>query len=356
MATDVETREAAGTNDAGDAASDDSYDLKGLSAPRLSGGPMKLFVGLLEAPLMGLPLRRRLFTVNLFNSWRVQFTPAVLSSEKRVRYPLYPPPVVDVAEHVIPIEASDDDPQAPGARDFLAALDAWFLSTSEPDENEQGEPGVPLHFTSIRLLYDGYKSQRFTPTDVCIALVGRIKKSNAVGGNVPLNAISAYDEDALLRDAEASTARWIRKQPLSCLDGIPVPLKQQFAVKGLPLTAGIGYYLKSSGSHESTSDAGVTLALRRAGALCSIHAQMDEMGVGVRGFNAHIPGGQVRNPLNFDRVPGGSSSGSAAAVAAGLVPVAVGSDGGGSIRIPAACLFSAAIFWSLLSLSKAAVI
>lgn len=334
MAEDDERGAVSAGPSSEEAATDDDYDLRGLSAPRLSGVLMKSFVALLEAPRMGSLLRKRLFNLNYFTSWRAQFTPAVLSSEERTHFPLHPPPVVELSECVTPLESSDDSPEA---RDFLAALDAWFLSSSYSDQDEDSGSGVPPHFTSIRVLHDGYKTKRFMPIDVCIALIERIKTSNCVEQGVPLNAISDYDETALLRDAEASTARWLRMEPLSCLDGIPVAVKQNLAVNGLPLTGGIGYYLSCSAAHVSTEDSGVTLALRRAGALCSIHAQMDEMGVGVRGFNAHVPGGQVRNPLNFDRVPGGSSSGAAAAVAAGLVPVAVGTDGGGSVRIPSAC-------------------
>lgn len=334
MAENDESAAVSAASSSAEAGTDTSYDLRGLNAPRLSGALMKMFVALLEAPRMGSLLRKRLFTLNYFTSWRAQFTPDVLNSEARTRYPLYPPPIVDLSEYVTPSESSDDSPEA---RNFLAALDAWFLSSSDSNDDEGCVSGVPPRFTSIRLLHDGYKNRRFTPTDVCIALIERIKNSSSIEQGVPLNAISGYDEGALLRDAEASTVRWMRKEPLSCLDGIPVAVKQQLAVKGLPLTGGIGYYLSSSAAHVSTEDGGVTRALRRAGALCSIHTQMDEMGVGVRGFNAHVPGGQVRNPLNFDRVPGGSSSGAAAAVAAGLVPVSVGSDGGGSIRIPSAC-------------------
>lgn len=349
MAEDGESGAASAASSSKGLETDDGYDLRGLTAPRLSGALMRFFVALIEAPRMGSLLRKRLFAVNCFSSWQAQFTPDVLSSEERIRYPLYPPPVVEVSECVTPIESNEDSPEA---REFLAALDAWFLSSADADEDEGCGSGVPAHFTSIRKLHDGYKNQRFTPTDVCIALIERIKNSNSAEQGVPLNAISGYDEAALLRDAEASTARWMRKEPLSCLDGVPVSVKNNLAVKGLPLTAGIGYYLSSPEAHVSTEDGGVTLALRRAGALCSIHTQMTEMGVGVRGFNPHIPGGQVRNPLNFDRVPGGSSSGAVAGIAAGLVPAAVGADGGGSIRIPSACKFPwSLICYSLLSMT-----
>lgn len=332
----IEAGDAAGASEGGGAAgaNAETYDSKALTAPVLSGRLLKVFVLLLEAPLLGFPLRKRLFAVNGFNKWRTHFPPSVLSSGERIRYPLHPLPDTLPSNHVLPsgIEADSAD-----SHEFLEGLDTWFLSASRPEEESEYASGIPSRFTSIRALHDGYKGQHFTPSDVCAALIERIRLSNGPDDGVPLNAIREFDEAALLRDAEASTMRWRRKEQLSCLDGIPVAVKEQFAVKGLTLTAGVGYLVKNPDGEVSTEDGGVAKALRRAGALCSIHANMDEMGVGVRGFNPHLPGGQIRNPRNSNRVPGGSSSGAASAVAAGLVPVAIGSDGGGSVRIPAAC-------------------
>lgn len=82
-------------------------------------------------------------------------------------------------------------------------------------------------------------------------------------------------------------------------------------------------------------DADLVRALRSAGMVMLVKCNQDELGVGVRGFSMHT--GQTRNPHALSNVPGGSSGGCAAAVAAGLCPVSLGSDSGGSIRIPAAC-------------------
>jgi Amidase len=324
-------------NNSGDAAATEAYDLGSLSAPVLSGRLLKLFVPVLESSgIVGVLLRRRLFAVNGFVAWSSRFAASVLSSEERTLYPLYAPPA-RLADDVVPSEDGND------GRQFVESLDNWFLSlrTGAADVPADSGTCIPDRFDSIRTLHDGYAAGRFTPVDIAKALIVRMNKSNAVDeGQSPLNAICEFDETALLADAEASTARWRDKRPLSCLDGVPVAVKQSIQVKGLRLTGGIGYLAQDPNSAASKEDGGVARTLRHLGALYTIHTNMDEMGVGVRGFNPHIRGGQVRNPRSPDRVPGGSSSGAASAVAAGLVPVAIGTDGGGSVRIPAACKLS----------------
>ena len=113
------------------------------------------------------------------------------------------------------------------------------------------------------------------------------------------------------------------------LHGIPVAVKDVFCTKGVRTTCGS----KLFADHIPEYDAAVVERLRSAGAVIVGKTNMHELAYGVTSTNPHF--GTVRNPWNLDRITGGSSGGSGSAVAAGIVPMAMGSDTGGSIRIPA---------------------
>ncbi len=130
--------------------------------------------------------------------------------------------------------------------------------------------------------------------------------------------------------AEASTRRFRDGAPLGLLDGVPVAIKDEFNVKGYPTTSGTAFL----GGIPVDRDALVVERLRRAGAILFGKTNMHELGMGPSGINVFY--GAARNPFDPARDTGGSSAGSAAAVASGVVPLALGNDGGGSIRIPAA--------------------
>ncbi|HJP97603.1 MAG TPA: amidase [Rhodanobacteraceae bacterium] len=133
----------------------------------------------------------------------------------------------------------------------------------------------------------------------------------------------------LVRDQAASAQRRRREGPIGRLDGIPVAVKDNFDVAGYPTRAG----LPSRGSDNARHDAHAIARLRAAGAIILGKTNLDEGALGAVTRNPHF--GSTRNPCNPACVAGGSSGGSAAAVAAGLAPVAIGSDTLGSVRIPA---------------------
>jgi Asp-tRNA(Asn)/Glu-tRNA(Gln) amidotransferase A subunit family amidase len=116
---------------------------------------------------------------------------------------------------------------------------------------------------------------------------------------------------------------------LSIFDGVPVAVKDEVDMVPYPTTVGTAFLGKTPASADST----VVARMRQAGALLIGKANMHEIGINVTGFNPHH--GTTRNPYNPNHYTGGSSSGPGTAVAAGLCPVAIGADGGGSIRIPA---------------------
>jgi aspartyl-tRNA(Asn)/glutamyl-tRNA(Gln) amidotransferase subunit A len=130
-----------------------------------------------------------------------------------------------------------------------------------------------------------------------------------------------------------SVVTWLPPSPdgeAGPLAGLTVGVKDNIAVRGAPTTCGSDFFL----GHVAGEDATVVAALRRAGAKVTATLNMAEWAVGVTSQNS-VHGGP-RNPWDPERVPGGSSGGSGAAVAAGLVDVALGTDTGGSIRLPAA--------------------
>lgn len=146
--------------------------------------------------------------------------------------------------------------------------------------------------------------------------------------NPALNAFSDVCATQAMADAKASDERMRGGTPVSLLDGIPIAIKSCLAVGGLPHTAGIKGFKDSIAS----GDAHVVKKLREAGAIILGTTNMDEGALGAMGDNAYY--GRCHNPLGDTLTPGGSSGGSAVAVASGMAMVAIGTDALGSIRIP----------------------
>jgi Asp-tRNA(Asn)/Glu-tRNA(Gln) amidotransferase A subunit family amidase len=164
---------------------------------------------------------------------------------------------------------------------------------------------------------------------VASRLADAIRRGEAL--DPPLRALIAWHEDDVRAQAARSAERWRAGKPLSPLDGVPIAVKDEIDQAGYPTTVGTSFLGKAPAEQDSACVA----RLRAAGALLYGKANMIEIGIDTLGFNAHH--GTPRNPMSAERrYTGGSSSGSGAAVAAGLGPIAVGADGGGSIRIPAA--------------------
>ncbi|XP_077977293.1 uncharacterized protein LOC144432870 [Glandiceps talaboti] len=186
-----------------------------------------------------------------------------------------------------------------------------------------------FHLDSISDYYEAYRSGKITPMDVAERAIKAIEDSEQL--NPKLRAVTQYDVNEIKKMAKSSSDRFRDNSPLSVFDGIPVLVKEE--IQTVPYHHRIGtMYLGKTAANE---DATVVKKLREAGALILGVSNMHESGMGVSGINPSKLHGTARNPYNTQHCTGGSSSGSASAVGASLCPIALGSDGGGSVRIPA---------------------
>lgn len=180
---------------------------------------------------------------------------------------------------------------------------------------------------SVAAFARAYRDRSASPVEVADQVLQAIAASEA---GPAMRFFISVNADDVRAQAQASAARHAAGAPLSLLDGVPVAVKDEIDQQGHATT--LGTTMSALGAVRS-SDCVAVARLRALGAVLLGKANMHELGAGPTGLNlAH---GTCRNPWDTSRFPGGSSSGSAAVVAAGLAPLAVGCDGGGSIRIPA---------------------
>ncbi|MBI5480642.1 MAG: amidase [Deltaproteobacteria bacterium] len=273
-----------------------TYQPRVVKAPRMAGGMLKLSAGLAESSLTG-----GLLAGTMLGSAGILEMRATPCDEALV---LQPPR--------LPRQTPGGD-AAPPVPD-LAALEGLA-------------PGPGFRFETARDFARAYREGRTSPLQVAERVLERTRESEE--RDPAMRLFIAQQRDDVLAQAHEATERWQHGKPLSALDGVPVAVKDEIDQRGYPTTVGTRFL----GTAPAAEDAGSVAPLRRAGAVLIGKANMHEIGIGVTGLNPHH--GAARNPYDPTRAPGGSSSGPAACVGAGLCPLAVGADGGGSIRIPA---------------------
>lgn len=169
-----------------------------------------------------------------------------------------------------------------------------------------------------------YRTRQASPVDATRAVLQRIDELNPV-----LNAFCFVDAGRALASASESEARWQKGAPVDILDGVPVSIKDLILTRGWPTLRGS----RTVDPNQAWDvDAPVVARLRESGAVLLGKTTTPEFGI--KGTTDNTLTGITRNPWNTKMTPGGSSGGAAAAVASGMGPLAVGTDGAGSVRIP----------------------
>ncbi|QSQ24785.1 amidase [Pyxidicoccus parkwayensis] len=270
-----------------------TYQRNPVKAPRVSGMALKAFVNTLESSV-GSVVLEKLVRDSGIEQWR--------------ELPADDAPPVQLP---LPHGAPGAEAQSPGEQAARA-----IAATPVPKERE-----------TVSSFARAYREGGVDPVTVVRRIHEAIERLDS--GKDRLGLFVARKPDEVLRAAEASAERLRAGRPLSVLDGVPVVLKDEVDLAGFPTTLGTKFR-----NQPVAADSTVAARLKAAGALILGKANMNEIGINPIGLNPHH--GAARNPWNRGRITGGSSSGSGAVVAAGLCPLSIGADGGGSIRIPAA--------------------
>ena len=279
-----------------------AYELKPVRAPKLRGLGLRIFTALVECACF-----RPLVLPSVFKNIGVVAFREHISEAAPTGFPLVQP-----REH-----AFRSAPQCTGAETAEAVAVAETASSTKR-----------FRHASITDYARAYRSQDASPEEIGRRIIAAIESSNSADS--PLRAIIKSEAEDIMRQAAESAERLALGKPRSILEGVPVAIKDELDMP--PYTTHVGTsFLGKEIAHE---DATVVGRLRAAGAILIGKTNMFEIGISPTGNNPIH--GFARNPYNPGHDAGGSSGGSAASVGCGIVPLAIGADGGGSIRVPAA--------------------
>ena len=182
----------------------------------------------------------------------------------------------------------------------------------------------PLHDLSAVDLIAGFRAKQFSPAEVLEDVLAHV-----AAWEPHIKALYAFDPEGARATATAATERWHKGEPIGLLDGVPVTIKDNIATKGVPVPLGTA----TTALVPAPADSPPAARLREAGAVIFSKTTMPDYGMLSSGLSSFHP--LTRNPWDLSKNPGGSSAGAGAAGAAGYGPLHLGTDIGGSVRLPA---------------------
>lgn len=271
-----------------------SYDLEKIKAPHVTGLAMHAFTLAIENPLLRAVLLPGLLRDAGFDGFRAR--------------------------------RLDEEPSVHPALPRNQHADSDVPPMVAPAGAQGPIPEGSFRFHTCADFVSAYQGGRADPEQVAQKVIEAIAGGDTL--EPPMRTMIASYPDDILAQARASAQRYREGNTLGPLDGVPVAVKDETDQCPYPTTVGTSFK-----NEPAKADSAVVECMRARGAVLIGKANMHEIGLGVTGLNTHH--GTARNPYQPHHHTGGSSSGSAAAVASGLCPIAIGADGGGSIRIPA---------------------
>lgn len=273
------------------------------------------------------PIREVVWTNAGFSSLRK------LREEIETYEPLHDPTVVPLDHRLLFPDSANGESHVNGNGDGAGARPV--SSTTSGSAQSSATPPKPLTLTSYysaSTYRSLYLAGELTPTDVAKAILPLIRRDLEPKGQHHLYFFDSKAE-LVLEAAEASTRRYREGRSLGPLDGVPCGIKDEYDLDGYRSCLGsLNDYTAEPRDANDSITSWCVKKLQEAGVVIMGKTSMHEFGLDTTGNNPNF--GTPRNPFNEDYYTGGSSSGTGGAVGLGLIPIGLGSDGGGSIRIP----------------------
>lgn len=286
-----------------------SYELKEIKAPRFTKFSLSAFTFLIENRATRKLILPKLFTDAGITKFRRNAKKILLAPvNSHLHFP----------NHLQELPQKESAPKKP-SKEAKKSSTKKIIPKNKNLQNQK-------HLPSLQTLHRAFKRGKTSPVEVAIRF---INEATRLQSQWKFNAIVAMHESEIMEAARESEKRYLKKQSLSIFDGIPVTIKDEINVAGYKTLVGTTFLDQGPEKNDAT----VVKRLRSMGAIIGGKTNMHEIGIGVTGGNIHH--GFPVNPYATDSYSGGSSSGSGVSVGAGLNPISIGADAGGSIRIPA---------------------
>lgn len=290
------------------------YEYEQIDAPHIAGFALKIFVNILETPVIGPLIIHYLRKKNRM----VELLRNTVIPEAPMFKPNYPPQEPELG--VVVVEEA-------GRPEERVAAALKCLPEYDPANCRNKDLKTDFQYWKIRDFAYAYRTKLTTPSRVAERMIDVVKEFHQNNRSAPM--LISFDAEDVRKQAAASTERFEKGNPISTLDGIFMAIKDDIDLYPHPTDGATTWFHEVRPVHK---DAVSVSKLRCCGVILIGKANMHEVGLGTTGNNANY--GTTRNPHAPDRYTGGSSSGPAALVASGICSAALGTDGGGSVRIP----------------------